>query len=192
MTLEQGAELVWRHADDGQDVPQGASGHVATRMDGDRHRASIRMLHDVVASGDPRDGEPRAFERFYYLRSRYDWDATRHKPGRYYNSGDVERQSEFVRYPDLFDQKLKPGPKIRDRLFLRRAIADSADARTEQGRGAPYAVLILLDRIGHVNDTSHSLDYGMHCTAPHCTALHRTAPHRTAPHRAALSDHGRL
>lgn len=75
-------------------------------MDRDRNRASIRMLHDVVATGDPRDTEPRAFERFDDLRPRYDWDATWHKPGRYYNSGDVECQSEFVRYPDLFDQQL--------------------------------------------------------------------------------------
>jgi hypothetical protein len=124
-------------------------------MDGDRNSASVRMLHEVVATGDPRDGEPRAFERFYDLRSRYDWDATRHKPGRYYNSGDVECQSEFVRYPDLFDQQLKPGTQVRDRLFLRRAIADSADARTEQSRGTPYAVFILLDGVRHVNDTSH-------------------------------------
>ncbi len=81
------------------------------------------------------------------------------QPGRYYNSGDVECQSEFVRYADLFDQQLKPGPQVRDRLFLRCAIADSADARPEQGRGAPNAVLILLDRIGHVNDTSHVNEY---------------------------------
>lgn len=128
MTLEERAELVWCHADDDQDVPQGASGHVATRMDWDRNRSSIRMLHDVVATGDPRDGEPRLFESLDYLRSRYDWDATWHKPGRYYNSGDVECQSEFVRYPDLFDQKLKTGPQVRDCLFLRRAIANSANA----------------------------------------------------------------
>ena len=155
MTLEQRAELVWRHADDGQDVPQGASGHVAARMDGYRNCASIRMLHYVVATSDPRDAKPRAFERLYDLRSRYDWDATRHKSGRYYNSGDVECQSEFVRYPDLFDQQLKPGPQIRDRLFLRRAVTNRADARTEQGRGAPNPVLVLLDGIGNVDDTSH-------------------------------------
>jgi hypothetical protein len=159
MTLEQRAELVWRHADDGQDVPQGAPGHVATRMDGDWNPASIRMLHEVVATGDSRDGEPRAFERLYDLRSRYDWDASRHKPGRYYNSGDVECQSEFLRYPDLFDQQLKPSPQIRDRLFQRRTIANSAHTRTEQGRGAPDAVLVLLDGVRHVNDTSHNIEY---------------------------------
>ncbi len=140
-------------------------------MHGNRNRASIRTLHDVVATGDPRESEPRAFERLYDLRSRYDWDAARHKPGRYYNSGDVECQSEFVRYADLFDQQLKPGPKIRDRLFLRRAIADSADTRPEQGRGTPYAVFVLLDGIGHVNDASHSSDYAAMEPATHaCTS----------------------
>ena len=156
MTLEQRPELVRCHADDGEDVPQGASRHVPTRMNGDWNPASIGMLHDVVATGDPHDSESRAFESLDYLRSRYDWDATGHRPGRYYNSGDVERQSEFVRYPDLFDQKLKPDPQIRDRLFLRRAITNGADTRPEQGRGAPYAVLVLLDGVGHVNDTSHA------------------------------------
>jgi hypothetical protein len=114
------------------------------------------MLHHMVAAGDPLDNEPRFFESLDYLRSRYDRDATWHKPGRYYNSGDVECQSEFVRYPDLFDQKLKSGPKIRDRLFLGGAITNGADARPEQGRSAPYAVLVLLDDVGHMNDTSHT------------------------------------
>jgi hypothetical protein len=131
MTLEQRSELIRSHADDGQDVPQGALGHVATLMDGYWNRTPIRMLHEVVAAGDPLDSEPRLFESLDYLRSRYDWDATWHKPGRYYNSGDVECQSEFVRYPNLFDQQLKPRSQIRDRLFLRRAIADSADAGPE-------------------------------------------------------------
>jgi hypothetical protein len=155
MTLEQRAELFRRHTDDGQDVPQGASGHVAARMDWDRNPASVGMLHDVVAAGDPRDSEPRAFERFYYLRSRYDRDAARHKPGRYYNSGDIECQSEFVWYPDLFDQKLKPSAEVRKCLFARSAVADSADARTEQRRSAPDAVLVLLDGVGHVHYMSH-------------------------------------
>jgi hypothetical protein len=150
MRLEQRAELVRRHADDGQDVPQGAFRHVG-------NRASIGMLHDVMATNDPRDRESSAFERFYYLRSRYDWDATWHKPGRYYNSGNVERQSEFVWYPDLFNQKLEPVAEVRKRLFAGRAVTDSTDARPEQRGGAPHAVLVLLDAVGHVNDTSHSL-----------------------------------
>jgi hypothetical protein len=126
-------------------------------MDGHGHRASIRVLHEVVAAGDPLDSEPRFFESLDYLCSRYDWDAAWHKPGRYYNSGNVECQSEFVRYTDLFDQQLKPGPQIRDRLFLRRAVTNSADTGPQQGGGAPYAVFILLDGVGHVHDTSHSL-----------------------------------
>jgi hypothetical protein len=155
MRSEQRAELIWRHADDGQDVSQGAPGHVATCMDGDRNRASIRMLHDVVATGDPRDSESRTFERLNDLRSRYDWDAIRHKLGRYYNSGDVECQREFVRYTDLFDQQLKPRPKIRDRIFPCRAVADSSHAWPQQGGSAPHAVLVLLDDVGHVNDSCH-------------------------------------
>lgn len=124
-------------------------------MDGHGDRASIRVFHEVVTAGDPLDGESRLFESLDYLRSRYDREATWHKSGRYYNSGDVECQSEFVGYADLFDQQLKPGPQIGDRFFLRRAIADSADTGPQQGGGAPYAVLILLDRIGHVNDSCH-------------------------------------
>lgn len=71
-------------------------------------------------------------------------------------SGDVERQSEFVRYPDFFDQKLKSGAQICDRLFRRRTIANSADAGPEQGRGAPNPILVLLDGVGHVYDSSHT------------------------------------
>jgi hypothetical protein len=158
MTSEQRAELVRGHADDGQDVSQGALGHVPARMDWDWDRAPIGVLHHVVAAGDPHDNESGAFERLDYLRSRYDRDAARHKPGSYQKSGDVECQSQLVRWPDYIEQSFKRCAQVGNRLLLRRAIADRADARAELSRGAPDAVLVLLDDVRHVNDTSHIFD----------------------------------
>jgi hypothetical protein len=115
------------------------------------------MAHDVMATVDPRDSEAEALQRLDYLRSWYRRDSARHKPARYYKSGDVECQSEFVWYPDLFDQKLKAGAQIRKRSFLSLTLAERGNARTELGGCIPAAaVLILLDDVGHVNDTSHS------------------------------------
>ena len=102
----------------------------------------------------------RRFERPDYLRSRYDRDATRHKPGSYQKSGDVECQSQLVWWPDYIKQSFKRAAEVGDRLFLRRAIADRAYAGAELGRGAPNTVLILLDDVGHVNDTGHDIQYG--------------------------------
>jgi hypothetical protein len=118
------------------------------------------MLHHVVAAGDSLDNESGALERPDYLRSRYDRDATRHKPGSYQNSGDVEGQSQLVWWPDHVEQGFKGSAEVGDRLFLRRAIADRADAGSELGRGAPNTVLVLLDDVGYVNDTSHDIQYG--------------------------------
>jgi hypothetical protein len=78
MTSEHRAELVGRHADDSQDVPQGALGYVPTRVDRHRDCAPVGMLHHVVAAIDPCHGESGAFQRLDYLCSRYDWDVTRH------------------------------------------------------------------------------------------------------------------
>lgn len=75
MTSEQRAELVRGHADDGQDVPQGALGHVPARVDWNCSRTPIGVLHHVVAASDPHDHESGAFERLNYLRPRYDRDA---------------------------------------------------------------------------------------------------------------------
>ena len=155
MTSEQCAELVRGHADDCQDVSQGALGHVASRVNWDRNCTPIGVLHHVVAASDPLDNETSAFKRLDYLRPRYDRDTAWHKPGSYQKSGDVERQSQLVGWPDYIDQSLKRGAQVGDRLLLRGAIADSSDARTKLGRGAPDAVLVLLDDVGHVNDTSH-------------------------------------
>ena len=129
-------------------------------MDWDRDCTSIGVLHHVVAASDPLDNESGAFERPDYLRSRYDRDATRHKPGSYQKSGDVKCQSQLVWWPNYIKQSFKRAAEVGDRLFLRRAIADRAYARAELGRGAPNTVLILLNDVGHVNDTSHDIQYG--------------------------------
>ena len=124
------------------------------------HGTPVRVAHDVVAAVDPRDNEADALQRLNYLGSRYRRDSARHKPARYYKSGNVKCQSEFVRYPDLFEQKLKPGAQVRDRGFLRVAFAERRDARAELGGRIPTtAVLILLNDVGHVNDTGHAHQY---------------------------------
>ena len=67
--------------------------------------------------------------------------------------------TSFVRYPDLFDQEFQAGAQVGERRVLRLPLAERGRARTKLGRGAPDAVLILLDDVGHVNDTSHAIDY---------------------------------
>lgn len=91
MTSQQCAKLVRSHADDGQDVPQGALGSVPARVDWDRDCASVRVLHHVVAAIDPHDSESSALQRLDYLRSRYVRDAARHKVASYQKSGNIER-----------------------------------------------------------------------------------------------------
>jgi hypothetical protein len=113
------------------------------------------MLHYVMATSDPRDNESSAFERLYYLRSRYDRDAARHKPGSYQKSGNVECQGQLIRWLYYIEQGFKCCAQVVNGFFLRRAIADRADARAKLGRGTPNAVLILLDDVGHVNDSCH-------------------------------------
>ena len=114
------------------------------------------MAHNMVAAVDPRDNEADAFQRLDHLRSGYGRDSAGHKPARYYKSGHVECQREFVRYPDLFDQKFKAGAQIGDRVLLRLAFAERGDAWAQGGRATPNPVLILPDVVGHVNDTSHA------------------------------------
>ena len=72
-------------------------------MDWDGDCASIGVPHHVMAASDSLDNESCAFQRPDYLRSRYDRDAARHKPGSYQKSGDVERQSQLVRWPNYID-----------------------------------------------------------------------------------------
>ena len=157
MTLKQRAELIGCHADGGKDAAQGALEQILVAVNRHGHGATVRMAHDVMAAVDPRDGEADTLQRLDYLRSRYGRDSAGHKPARYYKSGHVECQSEFVWYSDLFDQKLKAGAQVGNRRFLRLALAECGDARTELGGCTPsVAVLIQFDDVGHVNDTSHS------------------------------------
>jgi hypothetical protein len=104
---------------------------------------------------DPLDNESGAFERPEYIRSRYDRDATWRNRGSYQKSGDVERQSQLIRRPDYIQQSFKCAAQVVDRLFLCRAIADSANARAELGGGTPDSVLVLLDNVGHMNGAGH-------------------------------------
>jgi len=121
--------------------------------------APVGMAHDVMATVYPRDNETSALEGFDDFRSRYGRDATRHKAASYQKSGNVECQSQLVRYPNLFNEKFKAGPQIVDRGVLRRPLAECRDARTQLGRRVPAAVLILLDDVWHMDDTSHSINY---------------------------------
>jgi hypothetical protein len=174
---EQRAELVRSHADDVQDAPQGTLGHIPPRVYGDRNRAPIGMLHYVVAAGDPRETKSGALQRLDYLCARYGRDRTRHKPGSYQKSGDVECYSQLVGWLNYIKESYESVAEVGDRLFLGRPFANRADARAKDAGGAPDAVLILLDGVGHVNDTSHSIDYGMRSTWLRIRSL----PLRTAP-----------
>jgi hypothetical protein len=75
--------------------------------------------------------------------------------------GHVECQSEFVWYTDLFEQEFKAFAQVGYRGLLRWPVPKCCNARAERGGATPDAVLILLDDVGHVNDTSHSIEYGM-------------------------------
>jgi hypothetical protein len=155
VTSEKLTELIRGHTDDGQDVPQRALRHVFAWVDRDRDATPIRVLHHVVTAVDPLDAEASALKRLDYVRSRYDRDRTRHKSGSYQKSGHVECHSQLTRWPDHIKQCLKRGAKVGDRLFRRRSIANRTDARPDEGRSAPDAVLILLDGVGHVDVVSH-------------------------------------
>jgi hypothetical protein len=180
MMSEQRAELVRCHADDVEDAPQGSLRHVTARVHWDWNRTSIRVLHHVMATSDPRKTEPGALQRLDDLRSRYRRDGARHKPGSYQKSGDVECHSQLIGWLDYFEQSLKRVAQVGDGLFLRRPFANRADARAKDAGGAPGAVLILLDGIGHVNDTSHgsSMSWvrsGLQRTTADCSGLQRSS-----------------
>lgn len=109
-----------------------------------------------MAAVYPRDNESSAFERLDNLCSRYGRDGTRHRAGSYQKSGDVECQSQLVGWPDHIEQSLKPSPQIGNRLFGSRSVANGSNAGPELSGGAPDAVFVLLDDVGHVHVTSHS------------------------------------
>jgi len=160
MTSEQCAELVRSQLSGGQDLAHGASRDVVACVDGHDNRPSaVEMAHEVVAALDADDSEAGLFERPYDPCARCRRDGAGHKPARYYRSGHVERQSHLVRWSDLFDQKFQSLTQVRKRSFLRRPVAERGDARTKLRGAAPDAVLVLLDDVGHMNDTSHVIDY---------------------------------
>lgn len=119
------------------------------------------MLHHVVAADDPHDIEASTLERLDYPHSRYGRDGAWRKAGSYQKSGYVECHSQLVGWSDHVKQSLKRGAQVGDRLFLRRPIADRADARPDQSRGTPDPILVLLDGVRHVNVASHNIEYGM-------------------------------
>lgn len=160
MTSEQRAELVRGQLGAGQDLAHGASRDVVACVDGHDNRApAIGMTHEVMAALYADDSEAGLFQRPNDPCSWCRRDGAGHKPARYYTSGHVERQSHFVRWPDLFDQKFQSLTQVGKRSFLRRPVAERGDARTKLRGAAPDAVLVLLDDVGHMNDTSHVTEY---------------------------------
>jgi hypothetical protein len=157
MTSEQLAELIRRDADGGQDSAQGALRDVSPSVHWNGNRAPVWVAHDVMATVDACDDEADAFESLDDLHSRYGRDAARHKAASYQRSGNVECQRHLVRYPHLFDEEFQSGTQVGECLILSRSLAERGHARAELGRSAPNAVLILIDDVGHVNDTSHAM-----------------------------------
>jgi hypothetical protein len=155
MRSEELAELVRGHADDGEDVPQGALGHVLARVDRDGNPAPIGVLHHVVAAIYPLNDETGTLKRFDYLRSCYGRNSTRHRAESYQNSGYVECHSQLAGWPDHIEQRLKRGAQVSDSLFLCRPVANRTNTWPDQGRSAPDAVFVLLDGVGHVNESCH-------------------------------------
>jgi len=138
----------------------GALEQVLCTMDRHSYSAPVSMPHDVMTTVDSRNLEASTLERLDDLRSRYGRDGARHKAASYQKSGNVECQGQLVWYPDFFNQKLQARAQVGDRSLLRRSFAERRDARAKLGRREPaVAVLILLDDVGHVYDTSHDTEY---------------------------------
>lgn len=166
MRSEQSAELIRRHPNSGEDVAHGSLGYVAARVNWHADRAAIGMSHEVVAALNARDREPGALQGLDYLRSWYHRDAARHDPARYYESCHVECHSEFVRYADLFEQEFKALAQIGYRGLLCWPVPKCSNALAERGRATPDAVFILLDDVGHMNDSCHKSSIAWFCIGP--------------------------
>ena len=155
--LEQRAELIWSNADCSQDAAERTFWHILASVDWHRDGSSVWMAHHVVAAASPSDGEAELLQSLNYLCSRHRRNAARHKAGNYQGSGNVEGQRQLVWYPHFFDEKLQARAQVGDCLFARRSVAERGYAGTQLGRGAPDAVFVLLDGVGHVNDASHGV-----------------------------------
>ena len=66
----------------------------------------------------------------------------------------------LCRAADLFEQQFKALAQVGYRSLLRRPVPECSNARAQLGRATPDAVFILLDDVGHVDDTSHDIQYG--------------------------------
>jgi hypothetical protein len=125
----------------------------------DRDGPPVGVLHHVMAAVNPFDNEAGALKRLDYIRSRNDRDSARHKAGSYQNLRNVACQSQFAGCTDHIEQRVQRGAQIGERFFRCSSIANRADTGTEHGGGAPDAVLVLLDGVGHMNDLGHVIEY---------------------------------
>jgi hypothetical protein len=166
MTLEQRAELVGCHSDGLQDGAHGSGQQVFTAVDWHDGSTPVRVTHHVVTAIYPGDGETDALERPDNLSSGRNWDVARHKAASYQKSGYVERQSQLVWWANLFEQQFQARTQVRDCFLSRGPLAERGDICPQVGGSVPAgAVLILLDDVGHVNDTSHV--FIMTCSSDH-------------------------
>jgi hypothetical protein len=160
MRSEQLAELVRRHTDSLQDAAHGAREQVFTAVDWHDGSTPVRVAHHVMAAVNPRDDEVGALECLDDLGSRHSWDVARHKATSYQESGYVECQSQLIRWSDFFKKQLQASAQVRDCFLPCGPFAECGDIGAQMGGCVPAAaVLVLLDDVGHVNDTSHNIDY---------------------------------
>jgi hypothetical protein len=117
----------------------------------------VWVAHHVVTAIYPGDGETGTLECSDNLGSGRNWDVARHKPASYQKSGYVERQSQLVWWANLFEQQFQARTQVRDCFLSRGPLAERGDICPQVGGRIPAgAVFILLDDVGHVNDTSHA------------------------------------
>jgi hypothetical protein len=159
---KQRAELIRRHAYGGQDAAQRTFGHVMARVDRHDDRTAIRVAHHMVATANSHYSESGALQRPDYLRSRNCRNGARHKAASYQKSGNVECQRQFVRWPDFIEEQFNSRSQVGYRRFLRRSIAERGYAGTKLGGGAPDTVFVLLNDVGHVNDSCHRSSIAWH------------------------------
>jgi len=113
---EQRPELLGVHADDRQDVPQGALSYVAARVDRDHDRPTIGMAHHAMASADSHDREASPLKR-------PDPPSPPEWPERSRASGNVKSQRQLIRRADLGEQRFQDLPRVGNRGFRRRTVA---------------------------------------------------------------------